>query len=337
MTMEVVEKSALGREILFSVEKSRVDEKRRVVVKELKENATVEGFRKGRVPESIIESKYADLIRENILKGIIPEEYQRAISEKGLSPAVEPEVSEVNLDDSGLRFKVYVELMPEVPLKKYKGISIKKKNPEPVTEKNIDEALEKWERRPEFAASIIDPSKRKAWREKIKAQLEDYSRMQAVMDEDRQLWDEIFKNTDFPVPGRMVREQALRYTEDYFSHMDLKEKTQEEREKLARDIFEKVKPEAEITVRKYFVLNKVAETENIEVKEEDIKQKITELSRTVGDSFEKMKEQLEKAGRMDDLKDDIRIQKAFRVLKENAQFIKRVILPGEDRKLETLK
>jgi hypothetical protein len=50
-----------------------------------------------------------------------------------------------------------------------------------------------------------------------------------------------------------------------------------------------------------------------------------------------MKEKLEKADKMDDLKDEIRIQKAFNVLKDSANFIKRVILPGEEKKLETLK
>lgn len=335
--VEVSEKSALGREMFFDVEKSRVDEERRLIVKDIKQNAAVEGFRKGKVPESIIESKFADEIKEHLVKRIIPEIYFSAIKEKGFSPAVEPDVFGVDLEGGGLKFKVYVELKPEVMLKKYKGISVKQRKPEFVTEKNVDEVLAEWEKRPEFAATIIEPSKRKAWRDRIRQQLEDYNRMHASTEEDKQLWDELFKDADFPLPEKMVNEQAVRYTEDYFSRMDLKEKMQEEKEKIAKEIFEKVKPEAEASVRRYFILDKVAETEKIEVGEEEIKERITRLSRATGDSFEQMKEKLEKADKIDDLKDEIRIQKAFNVLKENINFIQRVILPGEEKKLETLK
>lgn len=337
MITDVVEKSELGREMSFEVEKETVDKERLTIIKEIKENAAIEGFRKGKAPDSIIETKFQDTIRENLLKRVVPEVYFDALKQKGFSPAVEPDVYGVNFDDGGLKFKVYVELKPEVNLPKYKGIPVKKRTPESVTEKNVNDVLAEWEKKPEFASSIIDPTKRNAWRERIKKQLEDYNVMKARMEEEKELWGEIFKSTAFPVPEKMVNEQAIRYTEDYLSRMDIKNKTQEEKEKLAKEIFEKVKPEAEVNVKKYFVLDRIAETEKIEVSEEEIKERITELSRSVGEPFEQVKEKLEKSGKMHDLKDEIRIQKAFRVLTDNVQSIKRVILPGEEKKLETIK
>jgi len=240
MITEFLEKSKLGREISFEVEKEVLDNERLDIIKEIKNNVNIEGFRKGNAPDSIIETRYQDTIRENLLKRIVPKVYLDALKQKGLSPAVEPDIYGVSFNDGTLKFKVYVEVKPEVNLPRYKGISVKKREPEPVTEKNVEEELAKWEKKPELTASIIDPVKRKAWREKIRKQMEDYNVMKARMEEDKELWMEIFKNTDFPVPEKMINEQALRYTEDYFSRMDVKDKTQEEKEKLAKDIFEKV-------------------------------------------------------------------------------------------------
>ncbi len=337
MITEVVEKSKLGREISFEVEKERVDRERLAIIKEIKENAVIEGFRKGKAPDSLIETKYQEVLRENLLKRLVPEVYLEALKQKGFSPAVEPDIYGVNFDNGGLKFKVYIELKPVVSLPRYKGIPVKKRTPEPVTETDVDMALADWEKRPELASTIVDPVKRKVWREKIRKQLEDDRIMKAHMEEEEELWSEIFKNTDFPVPEKMVNKQSIRYTEDYLNRMDIKYKTQEEKEKLAKDIFKKVRPEAEISVKKYFILDKIAETEKIEVTEEEVKEKITELSRSVGETFQEVKKKLEKAGKMDDVKDEIRIQKAFRLLWDNVYPIKRIILPGEREGLETIR
>ena len=45
-----------------------------------------------------------------------------------------------------------------------------------------------------------------------------------LMQEDKQLWDAILKDVDFPVPEKMVREEAISYTEGYLSRMNLGEK-----------------------------------------------------------------------------------------------------------------
>ncbi len=161
--------------------------------------------------------------------------------------------------------------------------------------------------------------------------------MKARMEEEKEMWSEIFKEVSFPVPEKMVAEQAISYTEDYLSRMDLKNKTQEEKEKLAKEIFDKVKPEAETIVRRHFILDRIAESENIQADDEDVKSRIAELSRSIGEPFEQVKDKIEKSGKMHDLKDEIRIQKAFKFLTDNIQSIERVILPGEEKKLETIK
>ncbi|HOL22163.1 MAG TPA: trigger factor [bacterium] len=335
--VEVTEKSALGRELFFVVDKIKVEQERHNIVEEIKKNAEIEGFRKGKAPDEIIERKFEELIKENLLNRIIPDAYIEAIKEKGLNPVTDPDVFDVSLNEEGLKFKIYVELKPDVQLKKYKGISIKRVTPEPVTEKEVEEVLIEWEKNPSLTSSIIDPEKRKLWKEKIRQQLEAYKKMDALIKENKQLWDEIFKDTDFPVPEKMVTDEAIRYTEEHLSKMNMEGKSKEEIEKIAKDIFEKVRPEAVVSVKRYLVLDKIAEMENIEAEEKDINERIEEISRSAGESSEQVRQKLEKANRMAVLKDEIRIQKAFKFIRDNAKFIEKIILPGEDKKLEIIK
>jgi len=65
------------------------------------------------------------------------------------------------------------------------------------------------------------------------------------------------------------------------------------------------------------------------VSKERMKERIKQTSKVVGQTYEKVKTQLEKEGKIEDIKEEIRINKAYRVLKDNANFIERVVLPGE--------
>ena len=61
--------------------------------------------------------------------------------------------------------------IPFSEIKKYKNLLLKKVKPEEVTEEKVESVLKEWERRPEFAASVIDPEKRRLWKKKIREQL----------------------------------------------------------------------------------------------------------------------------------------------------------------------
>ncbi|HNS33108.1 MAG TPA: trigger factor [bacterium] len=335
MKVEVIEKSKLGRELVFDVDREKVETEKNNIIREIKKDALVEGFRKGKVPEEIVKIKFAESIRENLLKRLIPDLYFEAIKEKNISVVVEPSVYDVNLNDEGLKFKAYTEIKPDVVIKKYRDIPVRKRKPETVTEEKVEEVLGQWEKKPEFSAAVIDPSKRRAWKEKIRGQLEDYSKMEAAMQEEQELWEGVLRETDCPVPERLVEERAVKYTEDHFRNLDLKNKSEEEKKKIAKEIFEKVKPIAEKDIRKYFVLDKIAELEKIEVTPKELDEKIESLSRSVGEPFEKVKDKLEKAGKLPDMEDEIRIDKAFNLLKGSSQKIEKVILPEEEKRIQT--
>ena len=329
MKMEIKEVSELGREILFEVDKETVDGQKQKIVQEIKQNVDIPGFRKGKAPNDLIVTKHSDLIQKRLLEQVIPDCYLKAIKEKGFSPVTEPEAGDVKFEEGKLTFKVFIELKPEVNIKKYVGLTVKRVKPKQVEKEDVDKVLSNWEKRPEFAASIIDPEKRKSWEKKIREQLESIAKTEAVTAEDEQIWSQLLDEVDFPVPEKLVEQRARRYADDYLQRIDLKGKSNEEIKGLAENMIEKAKPSAQKDLKRYFVINKIAEVEKISASEKDIESRITHLSRSVGEPVDEVKKKIEETDRMEDLKAEIVFDKTFDFIKAKTQPIERIILPGE--------
>lgn len=329
MKVEVKELPKHGREILFEIDKEKVAEEKKKILDQVKNSAEIPGFRPGKAPEQIVETKYREHIRETILKNLISRSYMDAVSENKLSPIIEPEVSDVKLEE-GLNFKVYIEVKPDVQVKKYTGLSVKKVVPEPVKEEEVEENLKRYESKQEFASSIIDPEKRRAWKEKIREQLERYHKYTAERMEEAQLWEQLFENSRMEIPEKMLAHKTREVAEEWLGYMNLQGKNKDEFDKTVKETLEKAKPEAEKQLKRYFILNKVAELEKTDVTEEELTERIQKFAATSGERPDDIRKKMEQTGRIDDLKEDIKIDKAFQLVRDKAQWIEKIVLPGEE-------
>ncbi|MEK8131313.1 trigger factor [Paenibacillus filicis] len=86
----------------------------------------VPGFRKGKVPRSIFESKFGvESLYQDALDIIVPDAYVAAVQETGIVPVDRPEVDvEQFAKGQILKFKAKVVVKPEVELGEYKGIEL---------------------------------------------------------------------------------------------------------------------------------------------------------------------------------------------------------------------
>jgi FKBP-type peptidyl-prolyl cis-trans isomerase (trigger factor) len=333
MKVEINRKNEIEVEIIFEVEGEEIREEKKKVINEIKKNVEVEGFRKGKVPENIIEKKFQDVIKENVFKNIVSRSYLETVKKEKFIPIGEPEIYDVEFTEEKFSFKIGIELKPNVEITKYKGISIKKIEPKKVEEEEVENALRELEKRPEFSASIIDIEKRNMWKKKIREELEAKEREKAQIEEENQLWDQLFKNSKFILPEKLINKRASKYTEYQLRRMNLKGKTKEEIENYANEIFKIVKPYAEDEVKKYFILDKIAEIEKIKVDEKEIDERIEIYSRNLGRPFDEIKNELLKNGEIENIRDEIRIDKAYKIVKESINYIEKIVLPGENKKV----
>ncbi len=103
------------------------------------------GFRKGKVPRSLLETKLGPEILYDealeILTPLIYETYDKAVEEADLETIDKPDMDLVQLEKGkALIFKVEVEVMPEITLSEYKGVPIEKEEKE-ISDSDIEDSL----------------------------------------------------------------------------------------------------------------------------------------------------------------------------------------------------
>ena len=109
-----------------------------------KNQISVPGFRKGKVPQAMVEKMYgASMFYEEAANDLIPGAYEAAAKESGLDITSYPEIDVVQME-KGKNFIFTAEgaLRPEVELGAYKGVEIEKVITE-VTDEDMEEEIKK--------------------------------------------------------------------------------------------------------------------------------------------------------------------------------------------------
>ena len=110
--------------------------------KRVQKEARLPGFRKGKVPAGMIKLHFADDVRKEVARHLIPDVYRQALQETKLRPVEEPDLKEVTLEEGApLKFEAMVEIKPAIELGQYAGLTVKHA-PKPFEDREVDEALE---------------------------------------------------------------------------------------------------------------------------------------------------------------------------------------------------
>lgn len=109
-----------------------------------KNQISVQGFRKGKAPQAIIEKLYgASIFYEDAANDLIPSAYEAAAKESGLDITSYPSIDVVQVEKGKpFIFTAEVALRPDVELGEYKGVEIEKVSAE-VTEEDIEAEIKK--------------------------------------------------------------------------------------------------------------------------------------------------------------------------------------------------
>ncbi len=113
----------LTREIEVEAPAEEVSKSFRTVVKKYQKLARIPGFRAGKVPETLIRSKFAKEVRQEVLEGLVSEKFRSAIDEQKLHPISEPQLRELQLfDGQPLKFKAAFEVAPVIDIAGYETV-----------------------------------------------------------------------------------------------------------------------------------------------------------------------------------------------------------------------
>jgi len=310
--------------------------------------ASVPGFRQGRAPRDLLELHYSKTAKEEVLKKLIPETYEKILEEHKLYPIGYPDVTDVKLDPKeGFSYKASIETRPEINLKNYKGLKLKKKSTEVKEEdfaKNLEHLREMHSQQvpkegsqekekvlpkldDEFAKDLgfesLDKMK-DAIKQNLKAKLEE----DCEADLEVQIINQLLDGADFEVPDTLVNSEKERLIKDarmrikYMEALQKKENpdkkfTLEEKDK--KELEENASKQAIRQVKAFFMLDRIAHAEKIYLKEEEIDGYIEGLAAQYHKTKDEIKSYLEKGHGMDELAVNIRNKKVMEFLLKEAK------------------
>ena len=149
-------------EVKFSMEFSGEDFEQAIIkaYQENKEKFAVDGFRKGKAPRKVIENKYgADVFFDDAVDKIFQAEYPNALETLKLEVIDHPRVELGKLEvGKGFQATVTVEVYPEFTVKDYLGVEIDRIE-EKVDDKKVDEEMKKLQQRNSRMVSVERPVK----------------------------------------------------------------------------------------------------------------------------------------------------------------------------------
>ena len=108
-----------------------------------KNNVKVDGFRKGNVPRNIFEKKFGkESLYEEAINIVLPNAYDKAFKDnKDLVPIIQPSIDIKEINEDSVTFIFKITTKPEVKIKKYKNLGIKKEKAK-VTKEEVDHQIE---------------------------------------------------------------------------------------------------------------------------------------------------------------------------------------------------
>jgi trigger factor len=129
-TVEVKDAGPGLKSLTIELPESRIKEKIESMYTELRDDAVLPGFRRGRAPRRLLERRFKSSISDQLKGQLISESYTQAIEAEGLEVIGEPDVKEadkIEVPEKGaMKFVVEVEISPKVELPEFDKIKVDK-------------------------------------------------------------------------------------------------------------------------------------------------------------------------------------------------------------------
>lgn len=127
----------------IEVPAEEVEEARRGVTRAYAKQAALPGFRKGHAPEAVVQKRFTEQIREDVLERVIPDALTSAIEERQLSVLGRPRIEALTWDPPGpIRFTARLEKRPPIDPGEYRGVPVEDASVEP-TEEEVSRVLDR--------------------------------------------------------------------------------------------------------------------------------------------------------------------------------------------------
>lgn len=141
MQVSVEQTSELGRKMTITLPESAVQAQMTPRLQKIAKEARIDGFRRGKVPTSVVAKMYGAQVREEIVSDLIQSSYFDALKEQGLNPAGYPHIDGLN-NTEGFSYIANFEVYPVVSLDSIDALAVTQQVAT-VQESDVDEMIAK--------------------------------------------------------------------------------------------------------------------------------------------------------------------------------------------------
>jgi len=129
------------REITVEIPPDVVTAESESIVQKYQKLARVPGFRKGKVPASIVRQRFADDIKSEVVEALVPRYFREETKKLSLLPVSQPRVTDLHFHEGEpLTFKAAFEILPDFKVAPYDDIRIDKLDTT-ITDEDVERAL----------------------------------------------------------------------------------------------------------------------------------------------------------------------------------------------------
>jgi trigger factor len=118
-----VTKNPCEREVSVEIPAEDVTREWKSALARYQKHARIPGFRQGKVPATIVRSKFEQEIKSEVVEHLVPTAFREETKKQNLIPIGQPQVVELELEeDKPLKFKAIFEVLPPFEVEGYKEI-----------------------------------------------------------------------------------------------------------------------------------------------------------------------------------------------------------------------
>jgi trigger factor len=139
------------RELVLDVPAEDVSKSFSRVTRNYQKHARIPGFRPGKVPEAVVRRRFSNEIRKDVIDGLLPERFNQAVRELGVTPVGQPQVTELTVEDgTPLHVRAVFEFIPAFSIEGYQNVTV----PKPVADITEEDVQQEFAQLRESRATI---------------------------------------------------------------------------------------------------------------------------------------------------------------------------------------
>src|SRR5438552_6855882 len=144
MLLNYEDLSPVKKSVEIEIPADLISNEAKRVTTEFSRHAQLPGFRPGKVPMSVVRTRFAKEIQDEVMTRLLSRSFRDAIADKGVEPVGDPQLQHIDpfIDGAPVKYKAEFEIKPRIELREYRLIEIDDPKIE-VADEEVDRMIER--------------------------------------------------------------------------------------------------------------------------------------------------------------------------------------------------